>query len=102
MLYQAYQLQTDLLSPFRLFAQWLSSALWLEQTEGTPVRRMAAGSEVISRLRLTHTRPPYGIADAQVGGIVRRTEQMIPSAVGLLQSRRPHPHREGEITDAAR
>lgn len=67
MLYQAYQLQTDLLSPFRLFAQWLSSALWLEQTEGTPVRRMAAGSEVISRLRLTHTRPPYGIADAQVG-----------------------------------
>ncbi|MBY0464961.1 MAG: polyhydroxyalkanoate depolymerase, partial [Burkholderiales bacterium] len=67
MLYQAYQAQTDLLSPFRLFTQWLSSALWFDQTEGTAMRRLAAGSEVLSRLRLTHSRPPYAIADVQVG-----------------------------------
>ena len=33
MLYQAYQLQSDLMSPLRLMAQGLSAPLWLQNTE---------------------------------------------------------------------
>lgn len=92
MLYQAYQMQADLLSPFRLFTQWLSSALWFDQTEGTGIRRLAAGSEVLSRLRLTHSRPPYAIADVQVGNqlypVVEETTVSTPFGQ-LLHFRKP-------------
>ncbi len=67
MLYQAYQTQSDLMSPFRLWAQASSASLWWRQTEGSLVRKMAAAAEVFSRLRLTHTRPAYGIDAVRVG-----------------------------------
>ena len=57
MLYQAYQLQSDLMSPLRLMAQSLGASLWFKDTESSPVRRIAAACDVFSRLRLTHTRP---------------------------------------------
>ncbi|GLS16210.1 polyhydroxyalkanoate depolymerase [Hydrogenophaga electricum] len=68
MLYQAYQLQNDLLSPLRLLAQNLSATLWVRDTEKTLLRQMSAACEVISRLRLTHARPAYGIDNVLVGG----------------------------------
>lgn len=68
MLYQAYQLQSDLMSPLRLMAQGLSASLWLQNTERSITRRMAAASEVVSRMRLTHTRPAYGIGSVIVDG----------------------------------
>ncbi|MEZ5703744.1 MAG: polyhydroxyalkanoate depolymerase, partial [Burkholderiaceae bacterium] len=61
MLYQAYQLQSDLMSPMRATAQYLSQALWLEKTERSVMRKFAAACDVVARLRLTHTRPAYGI-----------------------------------------
>ena len=61
MLYQAYQLQSDLTSPWRLMAQHLSSSLWLQDTERSVLRKMSAACDVLSRMRLTHTRPAYGI-----------------------------------------
>ncbi|MBP6405200.1 MAG: polyhydroxyalkanoate depolymerase [Ramlibacter sp.] len=67
MLYQAYQTQSDLMSPLRLLAQHSGAALWLRQTEGSVLRKMAAASEVFSRMRLTHTRPPYSIDAVTVG-----------------------------------
>ena len=67
MLYQAYQFQSDLMSPLRLMAQHSGAALWLRQTEGTVLRKMAAAGEVFSRMRLTHTRPAYGIDQVTVG-----------------------------------
>ncbi len=67
MLYQAYQLQSDLLSPLRLIAQASSAALWLSETEGSWLRKISASMEVISRLRLTHSRPAYGITSVKVG-----------------------------------
>jgi poly(3-hydroxybutyrate) depolymerase len=67
MLYQAYQTQADFGSPLRLMAQSLGSSLWLSQTEGSLMRKMAAGMEVFSRMRLTHSRPAYGIASVMVG-----------------------------------
>jgi len=68
MLYQAYQLQSDMLAPLRLLAQHTSAALWLGRTEGTMVRKLAAANEVFSRLRLTHSRPAYGIQTVMVAG----------------------------------
>ncbi|MDR7306581.1 polyhydroxyalkanoate depolymerase [Rhodoferax saidenbachensis] len=67
MLYQAYQSQSDFTSPLRLLAQGLGASLWMNQTEGSALRKMAAGMEVLSRLRLTHSRPAYGIDSVKVG-----------------------------------
>ena len=67
MMYQAYQLQSDLISPLRLAAQHLSASLWLKETEGSLLRKVAAACDVISRMRLTHSRPPYMIDQITVG-----------------------------------
>jgi poly(3-hydroxybutyrate) depolymerase len=67
MLYQAYQLQNDLLSPLRLFAQSSSAALWIQNTESSLLRKLSASLDVFSRLRLTHSRPPYLIDSVSVG-----------------------------------
>ena len=66
MLYQAYQTHSDLFSPLRLLAQHQSALLWLQKTEGSMVRKLSAASEVMSRLRLTHSRPPYNIDSVEV------------------------------------
>ncbi|MES2482363.1 MAG: polyhydroxyalkanoate depolymerase [Pseudomonadota bacterium] len=63
MLYHAYQTHTNLGSPLRMLAQHQAAALWLQRTEGSLLRKVAAACEVISRLRLTHTRPAYGITE---------------------------------------
>jgi poly(3-hydroxybutyrate) depolymerase len=67
MLYHAYQLQSDLTSPLRLFAQGGSAALWLDKTEGSFLRKLSTSMEVFSRMRLTHSRPAYGITSVKVG-----------------------------------
>lgn len=78
MLYQAYQLQSDLMSPIRLLAQSLSASLWFDNTERSPLRGMAAASAVISRMRLTHSRPAYGIESVDVvGAPVAVTEEVV-------------------------
>lgn len=69
MLYQTYQLHSDFFSPLRLTAQSLGAALWVEQTDRTWMRKVAAACDVISRLRLTHTRPDYGIDQIRVGDV---------------------------------
>jgi poly(3-hydroxybutyrate) depolymerase len=68
MLYRAYQTSADLMSPSRLAAQYLGSSLWQENTDRSATRRLSAVMEVYSRMRLTHTRPPYGIRSVTVAG----------------------------------
>ena len=68
MLYRAYQSTSNLLSPSRLAAQYLGRALWQDDTERTPTRRIASALEVYAHLRLTHVRPPYGIDSVRVDG----------------------------------
>ncbi|RZI66857.1 MAG: polyhydroxyalkanoate depolymerase, partial [Variovorax sp.] len=68
MLYHAYQTHSDVLSPLRLFAQLHGSLSWWRNTEGSPLRKMSAAMEVASRMRLTHSRPAYGIASVDVDG----------------------------------
>ncbi|MEJ8821124.1 polyhydroxyalkanoate depolymerase [Variovorax humicola] len=68
MLYRAYQNQADLMSPLRLGAQFLGAALWIDGTERTASRQISAQMEVFSRMRLTHTRPGWGIDSVIVDG----------------------------------
>ena len=78
MMYQAYQFQSDLLSPMRLLAQTGSSALWLGSTEGSLLRKASAALEVFSRMRLTHSRPKYGIQTIAAGERVYNvTEEVV-------------------------
>jgi len=69
MLYQAYQNQSDLTAPFRLLAQGGAAALWLKHNDGGVLRKMSASMEVFSRMRLTHSRPAYGIKAVKTGEI---------------------------------
>jgi poly(3-hydroxybutyrate) depolymerase len=83
MLYQAYQLQSDLSSPLRMLAEQASLIFaaskagltgsqsllsGLAQTTG----KLSGACEVLARLRLTHARPPYNLHQVEVAG------EMIP------------------------
>ncbi|MDB5957443.1 MAG: poly(3-hydroxybutyrate) depolymerase [Ramlibacter sp.] len=68
LLYHGYQSQSDTLAPLRLLAQHQSALLWWRQTEGSGMRKAAAALDVFSRMRLTHSRPPYGIDTVEAEG----------------------------------
>lgn len=69
MLYQAYQMQEDLLAPMRFLADNMRStalsSFW--DVSGSSRSRFAAAMEMVSRFRLTHTRPDFGISSVRVG-----------------------------------
>src|SRR5262245_24130083 len=100
LLYHAYQAHSDALSPLRLGAQHHGALLWWRDTEGSPVRRAAAALDVISRLRLTHARPDWGIGSVEVEG--RReavTEESVLSLPfgTLLRFRKAGPSRQPRV-----
>lgn len=64
MLYQAYQLQSDVTAPLRLMSQIGSSVFGFGHADGALLRKVSAALDVFSRLRLTHSRPDYGIHTA--------------------------------------
>jgi polyhydroxyalkanoate depolymerase len=73
MLYETYQFQDDVMAPIRGAARAFKDAgsRW-PVANGWPAgddlrRRFAAGFEMISRFRLTHTRPEFGIASVLSG-----------------------------------
>jgi poly(3-hydroxybutyrate) depolymerase len=68
MLYHAYQAHSDAVSPLRLMAQHQSALLWLRNTEGSALRKISAALDVFARLRLTHSRPAYGITRISAEG----------------------------------
>jgi poly(3-hydroxybutyrate) depolymerase len=70
MIYQLYQARQDWLAPLRVTAD--VAGAFLQEPHAGPfgnfvVRVAAAGAELACRTRLTHERPPYGIARATVG-----------------------------------
>lgn len=99
MLYQAYQLHTDTAAPLRLLAQHLSATLWLEKTERSLLRQMAAACDVLARLRLTHSRPAYGIESVQIGErtvpVIEETVLTLPFGT-LLRFRKDDPAQAGQ------
>ncbi len=79
MLYHAYQLQSDLTSPLRMFAEQAGLMVgsvkaglaspaplfpWISQSAS----KLSAACEVLARLRLTHSRPAYNLDTVQVAG----------------------------------
>jgi poly(3-hydroxybutyrate) depolymerase len=94
MLYQAYQLQSDLTLPLRMLAEGTAASHWSKGTGGAALRAVAAANEVLARMRLTHSRPDFGIATVTCAGHeVAVTEQVILSRPfgNLLQFRRSLP-----------
>jgi polyhydroxyalkanoate depolymerase len=88
MLYHAYQLQDDLIAPFRYFAAGsLTFADTLASVIGFGMpRHLAASLEMVARCRLNHTRPPFGITSARVGNrdVAVREEIALPLPFGNL------------------
>jgi polyhydroxyalkanoate depolymerase len=80
MLYQAYQAQRDLTAPARAWAglvNWSIDGLPDAWTDNPFARRLSAGFEMISRSRLTHERPPFGIDHTMVGGRATAVEEEV-------------------------
>jgi poly(3-hydroxybutyrate) depolymerase len=86
MLYQAYQLQSDLSTPLRLLSQFGSAVLASGHGEGGVLRKVSAALDVFSRLRLTHSRPDYAISDvaAAHGPVPVVEEEVLSMPFGRL------------------
>ncbi len=70
MMYQAFQVQSDVLGPVRLMAQvangWLTQPL---MSDAPGARAVAAALELVARAGTTHSRPPFGIDKVMVEGV---------------------------------
>jgi len=86
MLYRAYQTNTDLLSPSRLAAQFLGRGVWQARPDRSASRRIAAALDVYAHMRLTHTRPDYGIESVMSEGeeVAVQEEVALVAAFGTL------------------
>ena len=93
MLYTAYELQSELSSPLHWFAQQISAVLQSRPYEGTALRKLVAICETLSRLRLSHTRPSFGIGEIRLGEqrIAIREEAVLRLPFGTLQHFRKDP-----------
>jgi len=67
-LYMGYEVHSQLLAPLRVLAQELDAALRRHRPQRAVLRKIAAACELIAQLRLTHSRPAFGIDCATVGG----------------------------------
>jgi poly(3-hydroxybutyrate) depolymerase len=68
MLYLAYQLQSDIMTPVRTWASMAAHSGGAPLLSDHPaVRNLTAVYELIARAGLTHTRPPFGIQSVTVG-----------------------------------
>lgn len=79
MMYQAYQLQDDLIEPMRFFARQMRASAdtllwsWTDQAR----RRMTAGFEMIERFELSHVRPEFGITEVMSGNRIVPVETTV-------------------------
>ena len=68
MLYLAYQTHADMIGPMRAWATMARTAGSQPLlADNSAVRNLTAAYELISRMGLTHTRPPFGIKSVNVG-----------------------------------
>ena len=94
MLYDFYQAQSDLLTPWRAFAG-LTSALYRDTYAGPRAnyvfKSIAAASEIFNRAHLVHDRPSFGIRTVEIGshsvGVTEETVFTTPFAT-LLRFRK--------------
>jgi len=67
MLYQAYQTHADIMVPVRVLASVARTTAGLPAPNNLVLRNLTAAYELLARARLTHVRPPFGIARVMVG-----------------------------------
>ena len=67
MLYLAYQLQSDIMTPIRAWATIAATTGQPFRADNQAVRSLTAAYELIARAGLTHSRPPFGIGSVTVG-----------------------------------
>jgi poly(3-hydroxybutyrate) depolymerase len=70
MIYQLYQAQSDMIEPFRIAARFAGERLSQFKQgclDDTATHRFGAAYEIVSRLGLTHHRPPFGIGTVRFG-----------------------------------
>ena len=68
MLYLAYQLQSDIMTPVRTWASMAAGSGGAPLLSDNPaLRNLTAVYELIARAGLTHTRPPFAIDSVTVG-----------------------------------
>ena len=70
MLYQAYQVQSDMMAPLRGFAGIALQGFGQMNPRLAQVPanvKLAAGYELLGRAGLTHERPPFGIDSVKLG-----------------------------------
>ncbi|HNY46421.1 MAG TPA: polyhydroxyalkanoate depolymerase, partial [Casimicrobium sp.] len=92
MMYQAYQLHSDVMAPVRFMAAHGGSALGARSTAQSSLRRVSAASEVFARMKLTHKRPAYGIDSVLVANetVPVSEERVLTLPFGtLLHFRKP-------------
>ena len=93
MLYLAYELQSEFASPLHWLAQRLGALLQTYPYERSAQRRFASLCDVLARLRLTHTRPDFGINEIFLGEqrVPIREEAVVRLPFGTLQYFRKDP-----------
>ena len=87
MLYQAYQAHADLMVPVRALASLAASRMRPPFPENLGiVHSLTAACELISRTKLTHERPPFGIDTVMVGNreVAVREEAVRATPFGTL------------------
>jgi polyhydroxyalkanoate depolymerase len=68
MLYLAYQTHTDIIAPMKAWATMaLAAGHQPLVADNSAIRNLTAAYELVSRMGLTHTRPPFGIRSVIVG-----------------------------------
>ena len=73
MLYQAYQVHSDVFAPFRWGARASQDFLnhpWLAFRDHPLLRHAAAACELISRAGISHRRPDFGLRDTRIGDAI--------------------------------
>ena len=87
MLYLAYQLQSDIMSPVRAWANMAAHSGTAPLLGGLPaMRNLSAVYELIARAGLTHTRPAFGIDEIKSGNQVVpvHEEEVLATPFGTL------------------
>jgi len=86
MLYLAYQLQSDIMTPVRAWASMAASGGVPLLSDHPAMRNLTAVYELIARSGLTHTRPPFGINSVTVGNreVEVREEAAVTTPFGTL------------------
>ncbi len=93
MLYFAYELQSEFTSPLRWLANSLGTVLKAGARERSTFHRFASLCDVLADLRLTHSRPAFGINEIVLGAqpVSIREEAILRLPFGTLQHFRKDP-----------